>query len=46
VGLDIAEAAHEAQVRHAHTRIVVPRLTIPNTTAGFAQLWVSAVTLY
>jgi transposase len=39
VGLDIAQAAHEVQVRHAHTRIVVPQLTIPNTTAGFAALW-------
>jgi len=39
VGLDIAEAAHEIQVRHAHTRIVVPQLTIPNSTRGFTQLW-------
>jgi transposase len=39
VGLDIAEAAHEVQVRHAHTRIVVPQCTIPNTTRGFTQLW-------
>ncbi len=39
VGFDIAEAAHEIQVRHAHTRIVVPQCTIPNTTRGFTQLW-------
>ena len=39
VGLDIAQAEHVAQLRHAHTRIVVPTLTIPNTTRGFATLW-------
>ena len=39
VGLDIAQAEHVAQLRHAHTRIVVPTLTIPNTRQGFAQLW-------
>jgi len=39
VGLDVAQAAHVVHLRHAHTRIVVPQLTIPNTTAGFAQLW-------
>ncbi len=39
VGLDIAQAEHVVQVRHAHTRIVVPQCTIPNTTRGFAQLW-------
>jgi len=39
VGLDIAQAAHVAHLRHAHTRVVVPTLTIPNSTAGFAQLW-------
>ena len=39
VGLDIAQAEHEVQVRHAHTRIVGPQCTIPNTTRGFAQLW-------
>ncbi|HSB73057.1 MAG TPA: IS110 family transposase [Candidatus Methylomirabilis sp.] len=39
VGLDIAQAEHVAQFRHAHTRVVVPTLTIPNTTRGFAQLW-------
>jgi transposase len=26
-------------LRHAHTRVVVPTLTIPNTTRGFTQLW-------
>jgi len=39
VGIDIAQAAHVAHLRHAHTRIVVPTLTIPNTTRGFTQLW-------
>ncbi len=39
VGLDIAQAEHVAQLRHAHTRVVVPSLTIPNTRRGFAQLW-------
>jgi len=39
VGLDVAQAEHEVQVRHAHTRIVVPQCTIPNTTRGFTQLW-------
>jgi transposase len=39
VGLDVAQAAHVVQVRHAHTRVVIPTLTIPNTTRGFAQLW-------
>ena len=39
VGLDIAQAEHVVQVRHAHTRIVGPTRTIPNTTRGFAQLW-------
>ncbi len=39
VGLDIAQAEHVVHVRHAHTRIVTPALTIPNTTRGFAQLW-------
>ncbi|HEX7512786.1 MAG TPA: IS110 family transposase [Candidatus Methylomirabilis sp.] len=39
VGLDVAQAEHVVQVRHAHTRIVGPTLTIPNTTRGFAQLW-------
>jgi len=39
VGLDIAQAEHVAHLRHAHTRIVVPTLTIPNSTRGFAQLW-------
>jgi transposase len=39
VGLDIAQAAHIVHVRHAHTRVVTPALPIPNTTAGFTQLW-------
>jgi transposase len=39
VGLDIAEGEHVAHLRHAHTRVVVPSLTIPNTTRGFTQLW-------
>jgi transposase len=39
VGLDIAQAAHVVHLRHAHTRVVVPTLTIPNTTRGFGQLW-------
>jgi transposase len=39
VGLDIAQAEHVVHLRHAHTRVVVPTLTIPNTTRGFAQLW-------
>ncbi len=39
VGLDTAQAAHVVQVRHAHTRVVVPSLTVPNTTPGFTQLW-------
>lgn len=32
VGLDIAQAEHVVHLRHAHTRLVVPTLTIPNTT--------------
>jgi transposase len=39
VGLDIAQAEHVVHLRHAHTRIVVPQLGIPNSTRGFAQLW-------
>ncbi len=39
VGLDVAQAEHVVHLRHAHTRIVLPTLTIPNTTRGFAQLW-------
>src|SRR5574341_2027232 len=39
VGLDIAQAAHVVHLRHAHTRVVVPTLTLPNTARGFAQLW-------
>ena len=32
VGLDIAQAEHVVHMRHAHTRVVVPTLTIPNTS--------------
>ena len=39
VGLDVAQAEHVVHLRHAHTRIVVPTLTIPNTTRGFTALW-------
>ena len=39
VGIDVAQAEHVIHLRHAHTRVVVPRLTIPNTTRGFTQLW-------
>ncbi len=39
VGLDIARTEHVVHLRHAHTRVVVPTLTIPNTTRGFTQLW-------
>jgi transposase len=39
VGLDVAQAEHVVHLRHAHTRVVVPSLTIPNTTRGFTQLW-------
>ncbi len=39
VGLDIAQAEHVIHLRHAHTRIVLPRFVIPNSTRGFAQLW-------
>jgi len=39
VGIDVAQAEHVIHLRHAHTRVVVPTLTIPNTTRGFTQLW-------
>jgi transposase len=39
VGIDVAQAEHVIHLRHAHTRVVVPTLTIPNTTRGFAHLW-------
>ena len=39
VGIDVAQAEHAVRVRRAHTRIVVPALTIPNTTRGFTQRW-------
>ncbi len=39
VGIDVAQAEHVVHLRHAHTRVVVPTCTIPNTTRGFTQLW-------
>ncbi|HSB81581.1 MAG TPA: hypothetical protein VLM91_22610, partial [Candidatus Methylomirabilis sp.] len=39
VGVDVAQAEHVVHLRHAHTRVVVPTLTVPNTTRGVAQLW-------
>jgi transposase len=39
VGIDVAQAEHVVHLRLAHTRIVVPSLTIPNTTRGFTALW-------
>jgi hypothetical protein len=39
VGIDVAQAEHVVHVRHAHTRVVVATLTIPNTTRGFTALW-------
>jgi len=39
VGLDIAQAEHVVHLRHAHTRVVLPHLGIPNTTEGFTQCW-------
>ncbi|HEX7629226.1 MAG TPA: IS110 family transposase [Candidatus Methylomirabilis sp.] len=39
VGLDVAQAEHVVQMRLAHTRIVGPTLTVPNSTRGFTQLW-------
>ncbi|HZD05631.1 MAG TPA: transposase, partial [Longimicrobiales bacterium] len=39
VGLDVAQAEHVVHLRHAHTRVVVPSLPIPNSTRGFAELW-------
>ena len=39
VGIDVAQAEHVVHLRHAHTRVVVPSLTIPNSSRGFAQLW-------
>ena len=39
VGIDVAQAEHVVHLRHAHTRVVVPTLTIPNTTRGFTHLW-------
>jgi len=39
VGIDIAKAAHVAQVRLAHTRILEQRFDFANTGAGFERLW-------
>lgn len=39
VGIDIAQAEHVVHLRHAHTRVVTPKLVIPNTPRGFTQLW-------
>ena len=39
VGIDIAQAEHVVHLRHAHTRVVTPALTIPISTRGFTQLW-------
>ncbi len=39
VGIDIAKAAHVAQVRLAPTRILDPKLTVLNTQASFAAFW-------
>jgi transposase len=39
VGVDVAQAEHVVHLRQAHTRVVVPTLTIPNSTRGFAELW-------
>ena len=39
VGIDIAKATHVAQVRHAHTRVLAPQLSVPNTQAGFRAFW-------
>ena len=39
VGIDVAQAEHVIHLRHAHTRVVVPTLTIPNTPRGFTALW-------
>ena len=36
VGIDVAQAEHVVHLRHAHTRVVTPALTIPNTRRGFA----------
>jgi transposase len=39
VGIDIAKAQHVAQVRLAHTRVLDPQVTVPNTQAGFEGFW-------
>jgi len=39
VGIDIAKAAHVAQVRLAHTRILEAKLPVLNTAVAFAAFW-------
>jgi transposase len=39
VGIDVAQKEHVVHLRQAHTRVVTPTRTIPNTTRGFTQLW-------
>ncbi|MFA5027311.1 MAG: IS110 family transposase [Candidatus Methylomirabilota bacterium] len=39
VGIDVAKAAHVAQIRVAHTRILEAAVPLPNTTAGFTAFW-------
>ena len=39
IGIDVAKAAHVAQIRVAHTRILEAAVTLPNTTAGFTAFW-------
>ena len=39
VGIDVAKAAHVAQLRHAHPGILDPAVRVPNTPAGFEALW-------
>ena len=39
LGLDVAQAEHVGHLRHAHTQVVVPQFTIPNSTRGVTQLW-------
>jgi len=39
VGIDIGKRQHVAQLRVAHGAIVLPKVVIPNTTAGFTTFW-------
>ena len=39
VGIDIGKHQHVAQLRVAHGAIVLPKVVIPNTAAGFAAFW-------